>query len=119
MTKFVCSICQKEFNTCSGLAKHTTIKKTKCDETIDTDYWIRKQIPKIHEKFEYLKMISELPDEKMEFEMKKKILKAFYLKVNSILKVIDENRNLVPNVTEDDVNKLREYIQCCKTGVYV
>ena len=119
MTKFVCSICHKEFNTCSGLAKHISQKKTKCDETIDTDYWIRKQIPKIHEKFEYLKMISELPDEKMDFDAKKKILKAFYLKVNSILKVIDENRNLVPNVTEDDVNKLREYIQCCKTGVYV
>jgi hypothetical protein len=71
MTKFVCSICQKEFNSCSGLAKHTTSKKMKCDETIDTNYWITKQIPKIHQRYDYLKMISELPDHQMDFDMKK------------------------------------------------
>ena len=119
MTKFVCSICQKEFNNCSGLAKHISQKKMKCDETVNTDYWVKKQIPKIHERYKYLKMISELPDDQMDFDAKKKILKAFYLKTNSILKIIDENRNIVPSVSEEDVSKLREYIDCCKSGVYV
>ena len=118
MTKFVCSICQKEFNNCSGLAKHISQKKMKCDETVNTDYWVKKQIPKIYQRYNYLKMISNLSDEEMDFEMKKKILKAFYLKVISILKIIDENRNIVPSVSEEDVSKLREYIECCKSGVY-
>ena len=118
MTKFVCTICNKEFKDCTGLAKHISQKKTKCDETINTDYWITKQIPKIHERYKYLKMISDLPDDQMAFEMKKKILKAFFLKTNSILKVIEENRSVVPNVTEEDVDKLKTYVEACKTGVY-
>ena len=119
MTKFICSICNKEFKDCSGLAKHISMKKTKCDETVDTNYWITKQMPKIHERYKYLKMISDLPDDQMEFETKKKILKAFFLKTNSILKIIEENRNVVPSVTDEDVDKLKEYITCCKSGVYV
>ena len=118
MTIFICSICQKQFKDASGLSKHLLLKKTRCDGTIDTDYWLRKQIPKIHERYKYLKMISDLPDDQMDFETKKKILKAFFLKTNSILKVIEENRNVVPSVTEEDVDKLKTYVEACKTGVY-
>ena len=123
MTKFICTICKKEFKDASGLSKHLLLKKTRCDGVIDTDYWLRKQIYKLHERYKFLKTISEIPDEEFEYEMKKKILKAFYLKTCNILKIIEDtlksNRESIPSISDEDVSKLKNYIDCCKTGVYV
>lgn len=118
MTKYICSKCEKEFKDSSGLSKHLLLKKVNCDGVIDTEYWLLKQIKKLHERYNELKIISELPDETLDFEEKKKILKAFYLKACNIKKLISESREHCPNISEEEVNKINKYIEACKTGEY-
>ena len=118
MTKYICSKCNKEFKESSGLSKHLLLKKVNCNGVIDTEYWLLKQISKLHERYKHLKLISELPDEDLDFETKKKILKAFYLKACNIQKVYNDNQETCPNITEEEVNKINKYIEACKSGEY-
>ena len=97
--------CQCALNDINFLEKRIELDMNKSDEILRVVYEVEQ-------------LLQNLSDEEMDFEMKKKVLKAFYSKVNSILKVIDENRSIVPSVSEEDVSKLREYIDCCKSGVY-
>lgn len=118
MTKFICSKCNKEFKESSGLSKHLLLKKVDCNGVIDTEYWLRKQIKKLNERYKFLKTISEISDEEMSFEEKKKILKAFYVKACNIQKLCQENKEHCPNITEEELNIINKYIEACKTGIY-
>ena len=115
-TRFICSKCNKVFNNTTSLSKHLSLKKVDCNGTIDTNYWLQKQLKKQHERYNKLQAIAELDDEIINLDEKKKILKAFYLKVCNILKIIENNREVCPSISDDDVIKVKVYIQNCKTG---
>lgn len=118
MTKFICSKCQKEFRESSSLSKHLLLKKVDCNGIINTEYWLLKQIKKIHQRYKFLKTISQISDEEMSFEEKTKILKAFYVKTCNIQKLCEENREICPKITQEEVDILNKYIEACKSGEY-
>ena len=117
-TKYICLRCNKNFKDSTGLTKHITMKKVRCDNVIDTDYWLVKQIAKIHERYKYLIVVDEIDLTIMPLDEKKKILKAFYLKTCNILKIINDNLDICPSIKENDIQSLKVYIQNCKTGDY-
>ena len=71
-TQFICLKCNKVFNNTTSLSKHLTLKKVDCNGTIDTNYWLQKQLKKLHERYRNLKAISELDDEIMNLDEKRR-----------------------------------------------
>lgn len=113
--RYFCNRCKTKFYNPNSLRKHLTMRKVRCDNVLDSNYYIIKHFNLCRDRYVNLVKISEIDDSIISFEDKKRVLTSFFKKANEVLKMVqDDTEN--KSLSEQEIYELEVYIQNCNSG---